>query len=129
MPGADDLIAIMQRQDEVGARELASLLKVSQPTISRLLASVGDRVCRMGRGRATRYALTRSLPALGTSLPVRQVDENGASHAYGTIHLLTNGRHWLQRENGAGELFRGMPPFAWDMSPQGYIGRRFPAAY
>jgi hypothetical protein len=41
------------------------------------------------------------------------------------LHLLTNGHHWLVREDGAGRRFEGLPPFAADMSPQGYIGRSF----
>jgi hypothetical protein len=83
----------------------------------------------LGRGRASRYALTRSIPTLGTRLPVRRVDETGAIHPFGVIHLLAGGRHWLDRADGGGELFEGLPPFACDMSPQGYIGRSFSLLY
>ncbi len=83
----------------------------------------------MGRARATRYALTRSIPTLGTQLPVRQVDEQGTIRPFGIIHLLANDRHWLERPQSKGELFEGLPHFAWDMSPQGYIGRNFSNVY
>jgi hypothetical protein len=83
----------------------------------------------MGHGRATRYARTRPLPELGTRLAVHQVDETGRVHPHGVLHLLLGGRHWFEREAGEGELFEGLPPFAADMSPQGYVGRSFTSRY
>ncbi len=129
MATVDELLTVLRRRREARGGELTAALGVSQPTLSRLMAAAGDRVCRMGRARATRYALTRSIPTLGTRLPVRRVDETGRVHPYGTIHLLAGGRHWLERADGTGELFEGLPPFAWDMSPQGFIGRNFPALH
>jgi hypothetical protein len=125
----DALLRELGRMDQARAAELAVRLGVSQPTISRLLTAAGNRVCRMGAGRATRYALTRALPGLGTWLPIHRVDEAGKVHSYGNLHLLAHGHHWLQREKGAGVFFEGLPPFAADMSPQGYVGRSFTTRY
>lgn len=111
------------------AAELAVRLGVSQPTISRLLAAAGEQVCRMGSGRATRYARTRSIPGLSTRIPVHRVDTAGQAHRYGELHLLAQGHHWLQHEDGSGAFFEGLPPFAADMSPQGYVGRSFTARF
>jgi hypothetical protein len=83
----------------------------------------------MGAGRATQYALTRSVFTLGTRLPVHRVDEQGAVHSHGVLHLLARGHHWLQLETGSGVFFEGLPPFAADMSPQGYLGRGFTTRY
>jgi hypothetical protein len=125
----DALLRELGRLDQARAAELAVRLGVSQPTISRLLMAAGDRVCRMGTGRATRYALTRTLPTLGTRLPIYRVDETGKVQRYGDLHLLAHGHHWLQREDGPGAFFEGLPPFAADMSPQGYVGRSFTTRY
>ncbi len=122
------LDAVRQRRVARGP-DLAAQLKLSQSTVSRLVAAVGDRVCRMGRARATRYALTRSLPALGTRLPLYQVNEEGNVRPRGALRLLANGAHWLEGVRGSGAFFEGLPPFACDMSPQGYIGRGFSARY
>src|SRR5215468_3187145 len=119
MAQLDRLIDVLRLRREAPAGELASLLGISRPTLSRVVAAAGDRVCRLGHGRATRYALTRTVPTLGTRLPVRRVDEAGAIHPFAIMHLLANGRHWLERDDGRGELFEGLPPFACDMSPQG----------
>ncbi len=125
MASVEDIVSVLQSRRDVGTRELTSLLDISPPTLSRLVALAGERVCRMGRARATRYALTRTISTLGTRVPVRWIDETGAVHPYGVLHFLEQGRHWLERTAKPGELYTGLPPFAWDMSPQGYMGRSF----
>jgi hypothetical protein len=125
MASVEQLLGLLGRQVEARGSELTSRLGVSQPTLSRLVAAAGERVCRMGRARATRYALTRSIPHVGSRVPVHQIDAEGAIRQYGVLHLLTHGHHWLEREEGTGRRFEGLPPFAADMSPQGYIGRSF----
>jgi len=125
MPTLDALLSELARLGDASAKQLASALGVSQATSSRLLAKAGTRVCRIGRARATRYALSRSISGLGFRLPVRRVDQRGQIQSFGTLHLLANYRHWFQEEDGADVIFAGLPPFMEDMSPQGYIGRNF----
>lgn len=128
MASVEQLIAVLGRQVEARGGELASLLGVSQQTVSRLIAAAGLRICRMGRARTTRYALTRSVQKLGTQVSIHQVDEHGNIRKYGVLHLLAVGS-WLERPDGTGRRFEGLPPFAADMSPQGYIGRSFTARH
>jgi hypothetical protein len=125
----DELLAALRLGRVANSTELAAKLGVSQPTLSRLIVAAGDRVCRMGRARATRYALRRTVAGIGSSLPVRRVDANGNVRLHGALHLLANGRNGLQCDDRKGEFFAGLPLFAWDMSPQGYIGRNFSAIY
>jgi hypothetical protein len=129
MASVEQLLSVLGRQATMRAGELALLLGVSQPTLSRLITAAGDRVLQMGRGRATHYARTRVLPELGTRLPIHRVDEAGLVRPHGVLHLLAAGRHWLEPKEGEVELFEGLPPFAADMSPQGYVGRSFTARY
>ncbi len=129
MASMEQVLSVLGRLDKARASELAQQMGISQPTVSRLLIAAGDRVCRMGAGRATQYALTRSVFTLGTRLMVHRVDEQGAVHKHGTLHLLARGHHWLQLEAGPGAFFEGLPPFAADMSPQGYLGRSFTTRY
>lgn len=127
MSSVNQLLSALGRQREARPRELLAQLGISSQMLSRLVTAAGERVCRMGKGRATRYALTRSYPGLGTRLALHQVTESGTLRAFGTLHLLSEGGHWLEREEGSGRRFEGLPPFAADMSPQGYIGRNFTA--
>lgn len=125
----EQLLAILGRLGQARASELGSHLGISQPSVSRLIQAAGERVCRMGAGRNSRYARTRSLSTLGTRLPIHRIDAAGAIHRHGVLHLLANGHHWLELEEAPPEFFEGLPPFAADMAPQGYLGRSFPARY
>lgn len=125
MTSPGQLLRVLARLGTARAGELARQLGVSQPTVSRLVGAAGERVCRMGRGRSTRYAATRELPGLGTRLPVHRIREDGRVEPCGELQLLEGGGHWFGLQEGAGLLFQGLPPFAVDMSPQGYIGRTF----
>lgn len=129
MDALERMLGTLARLGEAQAKDLARELGVSQPTVSRLIGAAGDRVCRMGQTRATRYARTRTLPGLGTRLPIYWVRETGKVEPFGSLHLLEGGRHWLSAPDGTGTLFEGLPPFASDMSPQGYVGRTFSARY
>ncbi len=53
----------------------------------------------------------------------------GQFRSFGVLHCLAHGGHWLERGDGRDEQFEGLPHFAWDMSPQGYIGRSFSTLY
>lgn len=123
------IISAVSRRGVVDARELAGMLGVSQSTVTRHVRAAQDRICSLGRARATRYALRRLVAGLGTQLPIRLIGEDGVPRSYGTLHLLENYRHWLERSEGPSELFAGLPPFVEDMRPQGYMGRNFPALH
>ena len=118
----EQLLALLRKKGSASAQELASALGVSQPTVSRRIQSAGDRLCKMGQTRATRYAATRELPGVGRSVPMYRITEAGACVPRGTLSPLTTGQHW---DSGTDTLFEGLPPFAADMSPQGYLGRTF----
>jgi hypothetical protein len=125
MASVETLLQALRNRGTAQARDLMYTLKVSQPTLSRLIRHAGDRIYRIGKGRATRYALTREIPGLGTHLPVYQVDETGKTSPYGQLHLLASPRTYLAYADVPGKLYESLPPFAWDMSPQGYLGREF----
>ncbi|MBY0526987.1 MAG: type II toxin-antitoxin system HipA family toxin YjjJ [Gemmataceae bacterium] len=136
----EQLVTVLRRQGLVSAGDLIKELGVSRATLSRLVSSAASTgVVRLGRGRATRYSLSRTLAGLGDSLSVYRIDGAGAVHNYATLYLLFGGRHWLERtdrrppqgsnERVTRDTFVGLPPFAADMSPQGYIGRSFPGRF
>jgi len=83
----------------------------------------------LGRGKATRYALSRPIPSVGAEMPLFQVDESGTLRRIATLFAISGGRYWLQPPEGAGELHEDLPFFLQDMRPQGYLGQLFPAAH
>jgi hypothetical protein len=109
------------------ARDLAALLGVSQPTISRVINELGDQVVSMGRGRATAYARTRLVRGVASTFPVYRIDEAGNAHPLGVLRTLVGGQYWWQPEGPGHEsrLFDYLPWFIQDMRPDGFVGRAF----
>ncbi|MCP3099847.1 type II toxin-antitoxin system HipA family toxin YjjJ [Myxococcus sp. K15C18031901] len=125
MATVEQLLAVLDQFPDASAEALAERLQTDRSTVKRLLTSAGERVCAMRQDAGTRYARTRELPGLGAQLPVHRVDDTGRVHRHGTLHLLADGGHWLERTEGASERFAEFLPVAMDMSPQGYLGERF----
>jgi hypothetical protein len=128
MANVTDLLDELARVRIARSADLLTALRVSPPTLSRLVAAAGEHVCRIGRARAVRYARTRAIEGLGRRLPVFRVSDTGEATAFGTLHLLWEGQHWWERPDGGG-VFTGLPPALADMSPQGYLGHGFSARF
>ena len=124
MTPIDSLLSELQRSGITGGASLARALKVSAPTLSRWVTKAGGSVLRMGRTRSARYSLTRTVEGLGANSPVYRISQAGKVEPAGTLRFLARGAHWLETGN-TGELFEGLPPWAADMSPQGYLGYDF----
>lgn len=131
------LIAFLQAPDlppVVPAAMVLAGLRVSQPTLSRLTRSAGDRVLRIGKARATRYALTRMIGRTGPCWPLYRIDPQGQPQALGQLHALARAM-WCWSPDAAtadatflhGEFARGLyPGWPWfldDLRPQGFLGR------
>ncbi len=97
------------------ARELSETLGLSQPSISRALATAGSRVTPIGQARRRRYASVRDVRGLGTHWPLYRIDTHGQPHAFGQLTALHGARclvtttptDWLQ-----GEFADGLFPAA-----------------
>lgn len=123
------------RRGTATAKELASSLEVSQPTISRLLSGLKSRhVLHLGRGKRSRYAITRNISTLGSSWPLYEIDRDGRAKGVGQLHALA-ARQWCLQQDAPWESLRGdefrdglYPGFPWfldDLRPQGFLGRVF----
>jgi len=111
------------------AAELRSVLGVSPATLSRIVAAEGQRVLRLGRGRASQYALPRRIADLPARLPVYRVDAEGRLNSVAEFVPVQTRGTWVAPSAGRGHLHEGLPPVVVDMSPAGYLGRRFAAIH
>ena len=105
--------------------ELQKLTGKSQPTVSRALAALtAQGVVTLGRGRATRYGLSK--PILGSLLgqqPVWLHDTLGGVRRWGTLtwlagnqlHVQTDGMEWLVKDS--------LPWFLAPLRLEGFLGR------
>ena len=123
MTEVERLLSFLARPEPAKAREVRAGLSISAPTLSRLIRAAGSDVCRLGDGRSSAYMRTRQVEGLPRVLPVSRVDEHGRVVADGTLTTLWKGAHLRVPAHGREHFFVGLPPFLFDMAPQGYLGR------
>jgi hypothetical protein len=129
-----DLVALLRRQGAASAQQIAAALGISQPTVSRLLAAAGQEVVRIGKARASRYALRRQVARAGGEWPLFRIDAQGVPETLGQLHALHGDGYLfvpaqacpalLHGDFAAGQ-FPGLPWFLDDQRPQGFLGRAF----
>jgi len=122
-PDPQRILGLLAVRGIVSAQELQEELGKSQPTISRLLAELSGQVLTLGRARATRYGLGKSIRGLPAQQPIWWTGEDGTPVRIGTLSLLAG--DLLHTECGAfTTITRGALP--WFLSPlqaQGFLGR------
>lgn len=131
----------LRRLGVATSRELQALAGVSQATLSRALAGLGDRAVVIGRGRATRYALAEPAFGDGHRIPLYRISAQGRAEYLAALRPLAGGRFylqlpsapassdlardesWLLGQDGTG-VFDGLPYYLDDLRPQGFLGRQ-----
>lgn len=131
------LEARLAARSPLKAADLVRELGVSQPTLSRALSTFGPRLRRIGRARATRYALVRELGRDGHDWPLYRMGPDGRVETVGRLSALC-GTAMLFEPKGLrpafklGEfrdgLYPDVPWFLDDQRPQGFLGRAFARA-
>lgn len=125
---------VLRRDGPSTASALGRALDVSQPTISRALNRAGDRIVRIGRARATRYALARDIARAGNHWPLYRIDPTGQGERLGELRALHGGGFHFESDQSlpafvhrgfSDGLFPGLPWFLDDLRPQGFPGRAF----
>ena len=128
----NDLRAALRRSRVASASQLRAGLRVSQPTLSRLLSQLGGDVVRLGRGPRTRYAIARSVRGFPSTIPLFRIRENGVGEQAGVVRPLDPegfallnppDGFWPRPGDMADGYFEGLPYFLFDIRPQGFIGR------
>jgi len=123
-----DAIRLQLANGPLAARQLIDALAISQPTLSRALAELGDEVVRLGAARSIQYALRdgfRGLP----EIPVYRVDAEGKIRSLGTLVPVRADGFVMRQEDGASIFSAGLPWWLFDMRPAGYLGRAYAARH
>lgn len=123
----------LRRAPPVSAAELSKRLKVSLPTMLRILHEREERVFRIGTTKTARYALRRPLRGIAKPIPVYRIDRQGKGHSCGTLELVEpqgsfidlKAMGWPTGKNTYNGWWDGLPYPLHDMRPQGFLGRNF----
>ncbi|MGH8808659.1 MAG: HipA domain-containing protein, partial [Noviherbaspirillum sp.] len=108
------------------ATELCRRLGISQPTLSRRLAELGDAVLRFGPQKAVRYARRRPIRHWD-QFTLSRITREGQLQEWGRLYPVAPQGFILTyaQENRANERYEGLPWWMQDMRPQGFLGRSF----
>lgn len=130
-----DLLELLPPGRAVPAADLLEHLGIARPTLSRLVADAGGKIARLGRTRATAYAV-RQATAAGSDWPLFRMREDGALEELGHVVALSGDTFHVQLEGDRPNLarppegdikgfFPGLPWYLDDLRPQGFLGRTF----
>lgn len=118
------------------ASALRERLGVSPATLMRMVHRAGPDVLRIGRGRATRYALAQIWPDMDRSrVPLFRITRSGDAMSAGDlVTLAARQTLWLahRRVSGGGpdgRVHDGLPIELADIRPSGFLGRHFAAVH
>ena len=123
-----------QRRGPLSASDIGLALKISQPSVSRLLKRLGQKIARLGRGRSTLYGMVRQIGPLGSEWPLYEIDPHGKPYRVGILQALRPSQWCLQQEapwdslratDFPHGLYPDLPWFLDDLRPQGFLGRNF----
>ena len=125
---SSNLIKLLAKQPQT-AKELSQQLNISQPTLSRLIKQQTT-ITKIGKARATQYALQRSIRDLGCQWTVYRVTEQATITLAGQLTAIyPQGFVWQDALNSTETVYDSLPWFLWDIRPQGFLGREFRAIH
>lgn len=117
----DDILRLL-RVAPGDSAALCQQLGISQPTLSRRLAELGDAVMRVGKARASRYFARRTV-AGQDELPLFRVNASGLLQEWGALLPVYPG-YIVRYADGRPDVHsEGLPWWMQDMRPQGFLGR------
>ncbi|EMT6574307.1 MULTISPECIES: type II toxin-antitoxin system HipA family toxin YjjJ [Providencia] len=123
-----DMIRQLLRREPATARQLADIMNISQPTISRALTSLGEDIVRIGSGPSIQYALRDTFRGFDTA-PIYRISEEGTIRPLGKLIPVYPGGFVMEQENNVCLYSDGLPWWLFDMRPQGYLGRAYASTY
>jgi hypothetical protein len=107
---------------------MATEIGLSQPTVTRALAAMGDDVIKTGQRKSTRYLLRDKRRGFG-DIAVYRVDAQGKVRELGTLAPVRPDGFLFTQADGLSIHSQGLPWWMLDMKPQGFLGRAYAARF
>ena len=126
MPTHVDLLRLRLATGPQSGTQMAKDLGISQPTVSRALATMAGEVMQVGQKKGSRYVLRDAGRGFG-DVPVFRVDEHGKLTELGVLTPVRPDGFVFTQADGLQVHSDGLPWWLLDMLPQGYLGRAYAA--
>lgn len=126
MPTHAELLRLRLAAGPQSGTQLAKELGISQPTVSRALATMTEEVIQLGLKKGSRYALRDASRGFADE-PVFQVDAQGKLKPWGVLSPVRPDGYVFTPADGPQVHSIGPPWWLHDMLPQGYLGRAYAA--
>ncbi|MBJ6799319.1 type II toxin-antitoxin system HipA family toxin YjjJ [Geomonas propionica] len=107
------------------SEDIQERLKLSQPSVSRLISRVSDKIVIIGNARTRRYTLRRDLRGVGGDFPVFRVDQDGNASSIGVLSAIGHDEYLWQPKGEGAVQYKSLPWFLSDLRPDGFTGRAF----
>ena len=105
--------------------EIQKRLGLSQPTVSRLIAGLGERVVTIGQARSRRYTTRRDVRGLGGEFPIYRIDAEGNARSFGILDAIARDQYLWRPQGEPARQYKSLPWFISDLRPDGFVGRSF----
>ncbi|MGE4239783.1 HipA domain-containing protein [Ramlibacter sp.] len=122
------ILGVLATKGAVTSAELQSSIGKSQPTVSRLIKDLGPKVLPLGRGRATRYGLGKSIHGRPAQHTIWWTDAQGGRRELGTLSHLANDTIFVQSRMLGDFSGSALPWYLSPLRPEGFLGRMTAAA-
>ncbi|MDD2335219.1 MAG: type II toxin-antitoxin system HipA family toxin YjjJ [Geobacteraceae bacterium] len=121
------------KQGPATSKEIQVHTGLSQTAVARQLRNMGNGVIKLQYGRTPRYALTRNAFGGDDKLPLSMVDAHGNTVLAAYLRPLAHGGYYVESATGMpplllresqNGLYKDLPYFLFDLTPQGFLGRQ-----
>ncbi len=123
-----EVIRKILRNGPEPARQLANIMNISQPTLSRALKMLSNDIVQIGSGRSIQYALRDGSRGFN-SVPIYRINEEGKIKLLGKLTPVYPAGFVMEQVDNVNRYSEGLPWWLFDMRPQGYLGRAYAATY
>lgn len=127
----EKLLFLLKKYPVASAKQLTFELAISQQALSKKIRQAGSQIVRIGKARASRYALAHQNAQFPKKIPLFSIDQQGHAECIAFIYPLDCqaflvepliDAFWLHNESGE-QLFHDLPYFLETMRPEGFLGR------
>ncbi len=123
-----EILTFISRHGASSSQSLCQRFDISQPTLSRIIASNKNEFLIIGKARDTKYAAQRNIIDITMPIPIYEILKDGSSRQFGILNgIKPNGFYFEAKTlDTKSQIYNDLPYFLNDLRPGGFLGRLIP---